>query len=66
MKKLKIVLFCLLLIQVVSAQNKGIPITTAVPSLQVTPDARAGAIADKGVATSADTYSKSNLAKAKD
>ncbi len=58
MKKLKIVLFCLLLIQVVSAQNKGIPITTAVPFLQVTPDARAGAMGDQGVATSADTYSQ--------
>lgn len=35
----------------------GIPITTAVPFITITPDARAGAMGEVGVATSADIHS---------
>lgn len=41
-----------------NAQTQVRPITTAVNFLQVTPDARGGALGDQGVATSADSYSQ--------
>ena len=37
--------------------EEGLPITTAVPFITITPDARAGAMGEVGVATSADIHS---------
>ncbi|NVK51708.1 MAG: type IX secretion system outer membrane channel protein PorV [Flavobacteriaceae bacterium] len=49
------VVFCLFANQTMQSQNN--PITTAAPFLLITPDARAGGMADMGVATSSDAFS---------
>ncbi len=56
MKKISLVLICLLTIQSINAQERVI--TTAVPFLMVAADARAAGMADNGVATSADVFSQ--------
>lgn len=58
MKKVILSLFLSLSLVGLNAQTQVRPITTAVNFLQVTPDARAGAMGDQGVATSADSYSQ--------
>lgn len=56
MKKIALLLVCLLLIPFANAQKRVI--TTGVPFLTVAADARSAGMADNGVATSADTYSQ--------
>lgn len=51
------VLLCFLLFEINAQTNNANPITTAVPSLTVTPDARSGAMGDVGVALTADANS---------
>ena len=58
MKKISLLLICLLIIPYAKAQNIERPITTGVPFLLVAADARAAGLADQGVATSADAYSQ--------
>lgn len=43
---------------VANAQTTYNPVLTAAPSMHITPDARAAALGEQGVATSADTYSQ--------
>ena len=58
MKKLSLVVLILFLgLQNTIAQDEVNPITTAAPFLLIAPDARAGGLADMGVATSADVSS---------
>jgi len=48
----------------VEAQSSSNVVTTAVPFLRISPDARAGAMADAGIATSSDAYNAYwNIAK---
>jgi hypothetical protein len=64
--KLTAVAACLLIAMGTSAQNTGTinVVTTAVPFLRISPDARAGGMGDLGVATSPDANSQFyNLAK---
>lgn len=56
MKKISIILICLLAIQKTNAQENVI--TTGVPFLLVAADARSAGLGDQGVATSADAYSQ--------
>ncbi|MSP85064.1 MAG: type IX secretion system outer membrane channel protein PorV [Flavobacteriaceae bacterium] len=56
MKKIAIIILCLLAVQLVKAQERVI--TTGVPFLLVAADARAAGLADQGVATSADAFSQ--------
>ncbi len=59
MKNLHLICFALILITFkVSAQDEPNPITTAAPFLLIAPDARAGGMADMGVATYADANSQ--------
>jgi hypothetical protein len=59
MKKISILIICLLTIQISKAQdNESRVITTGVPFLLVAADARAAGMADQGVATSADAFSQ--------
>ena len=57
MKKISLLLLGLLFVFKLSAQNER-PITTAVPFLLITADARAAGLGDMGVATSADGFSQ--------
>lgn len=57
MKKISLLLICLLIITYAKAQETR-PITTGVPFLLVAADARAAGLADQGVATSADVFSQ--------
>ena len=58
MKKLSVVVLILILgISKATAQSEVNPITTAAPFLLIAPDARAGGLADMGVATSPDVSS---------
>ena len=65
MKKLSLVVLILFLgLQKTIAQSEVNPITTAAPFLLIAPDARAGGLADMGVATSPDVSSlRYNAAK---
>ncbi len=56
MKKISIILICLLAIQKTNAQENVI--TTGVPFLLVAADARSAGLGDQGVATSTDAYSQ--------
>jgi hypothetical protein len=56
MKKIALLLFCLLIITF--AKGQGREITSGVPFLLVAADARAAGLADQGVATSADAFSQ--------
>ncbi len=56
MKKLSIILICIVFAQVSKAQDRVI--TTGVPFLLVAADARSAGLADQGVATSPDAYSQ--------
>jgi hypothetical protein len=58
MKKISLLLICLLIISYAKAQNIERPITTGVPFLLVAADARAAGLADQGVATATDAYSQ--------
>ncbi|WP_264536146.1 type IX secretion system outer membrane channel protein PorV [Flavobacterium sp. N1736] len=58
MKKIALLLTCLLIISYAKAQNIENPVTTGVPFLLVAADARAAGLADQGVATSTDAYSQ--------
>lgn len=58
MKKISLLLICLLVISYAKAQDITRPITTGVPFLLVAADARAAGMADQGVATSTDAYSQ--------
>ncbi|MGK4569374.1 type IX secretion system outer membrane channel protein PorV [Flavobacterium sp. 3HN19-14] len=58
MKKLSLVLVCLLAIQHIKAQDNNRVITTGVPFLLIAADARSAGMADQGVATSPDAYSQ--------
>ena len=58
MKRIAIVLICLLSIQLSKAQNIDRVITTGVPFLLVAADARSAGLADQGVATSPDAFSQ--------
>ena len=58
MKKISLLLICLLIISYTKAQNIDRPITTGVPFLLVAADARAAGMADQGVATATDAYSQ--------
>lgn len=58
MKKISLLLTCLLIISYAKAQNIERPVTTGVPFLLVAADARAAGLADQGVATSTDAYSQ--------
>lgn len=58
MKKISLLLICLLIISYAKAQNIERPITTGVPFLLVAADARAAGMADQGVATATDAYSQ--------
>lgn len=57
MRKISLLLICLLIISFAKAQNIE-PITTGVPFLLVAADARAAGLADQGVATSSDVFSQ--------
>ena len=57
MRKISLLLICLLVISFAKAQNIE-PITTGVPFLLVAADARAAGLADQGVATSSDVFSQ--------
>ncbi|MCD9573427.1 type IX secretion system outer membrane channel protein PorV [Flavobacterium soyae] len=57
MRKISLLLICLLVISFAKAQNIE-PITTGVPFLLVAADARAAGLADQGVATSSDAFSQ--------
>lgn len=56
MRKISLLLICLLVISFAKAQNIERPITTGVPFLLVAADARAAGLADQGVATSSDVF----------
>ena len=56
MKKITSVFICLFIISIAKAQDRVI--TTGVPFLLVSADARAAGMADQGVATSADAFSQ--------
>jgi len=58
MKKILLFGLCVLGIQAAKAQNQNRVITTGVPFLLIAADARAGGMADQGVATSADVFSQ--------
>lgn len=59
MKKLTTTLLAILSIGVFGQENEEPnPILTGAPFLRISPDARAGALGDQGVATSADNYSQ--------
>lgn len=58
MKRISIVLICLLSLQLSKAQNIDRVITTGVPFLLVAADARSAGLADQGVATSPDAFSQ--------
>lgn len=58
MKKISLLLICLLIISYAKAQDIDRPITTGVPFLLVAADARAAGLADQGVATSNDAFSQ--------
>jgi len=59
MKKLTTTLLTILSIGVFGQQTEEAnPILTGAPFLRISPDARAGALGDQGVATSADNYSQ--------
>ncbi|MET0759335.1 MAG: type IX secretion system outer membrane channel protein PorV [Flavobacterium sp.] len=57
MKRISLLIICLLTIQLSKAQEDRV-ITTGVPFLLVAADARAAGMADQGVATSADAFSQ--------
>lgn len=56
MKRIFLILNCLLIITFTLAQDR--PVTTGVPFLLVASDARAAGLGDQGVATSADAFSQ--------
>ena len=58
MKKISLLLICLLITTFAKAQDIERPITTGVPFLLVAADARAAGLADQGVATSSDVFSQ--------
>lgn len=58
MKKISLLLICILTIQNIHAQDDRRVITTGVPFLLVAADARSAGMADQGVATSADAFSQ--------
>jgi len=58
MKKILLFALCVLGIQAVKAQNDNRVITTGVPFLLISADARAAGMADQGVATSSDVFSQ--------
>ena len=59
MKKLTTTLLIILSIGVNAQKNEiNNPVLTGAPFLRISPDARAGALGDQGVATSADNYSQ--------
>ncbi len=58
MKKLSLVLICLLSIQYLKAQDNNRAISTSVAFLMVAADARSAGMADQGVATSPDAFSQ--------
>ena len=58
MRKIAILLFLVVTIQNIEAQQESFVITTGVPFLLVAADARAAGMADQGVATSADAFSQ--------
>lgn len=58
MKKISLLLICLLIISYAKAQDIERPVTTGVPFLLVAADARAAGMADQGVATATDAYSQ--------
>ena len=58
MKKISLLLICLLIISYAKAQDIQRPVTTGVPFLLVAADARAAGMADQGVATATDAYSQ--------
>ncbi|MXN90892.1 type IX secretion system outer membrane channel protein PorV [Flavobacterium sp. Sd200] len=58
MKKILLSALCVLGIQAAKAQNENRVITTGVPFLLISADARAAGMADQGVATSADVFSQ--------
>lgn len=58
MKKILLIALCGLGIQAVKAQNENRVITTGVPFLLISADARAAGMADQGVATSSDVFSQ--------
>lgn len=58
MKKISLLLICFLTVSYAKAQDINRPITTGVPFLLVTADARAAGLADQGVATSTDAFSQ--------
>lgn len=58
MRKIAILLFLVVTIQNINAQQESFVITTGVPFLLVAADARAAGMADQGVATSADAFSQ--------
>jgi len=58
MKKILLFGLCVLGMQAAKAQNTNRVITTGVPFLLIAADARAGGLADQGVATSADVFSQ--------
>ena len=59
MKKIAILLLCLFAVQISKAQEDGNRvITTGVPFLLISADARSASLGDQGVATSADAFSQ--------
>ena len=58
MKKLSLLIICLLSLQAVRAQDNNRAITTGVPFLLIPADARAAGMGDVGVATSTDAFSQ--------
>ncbi len=58
MKKISILLLCLVAIQHIKAQETTRVITTGVPFLLVAADARSAGMADQGVATAPDAFSQ--------
>ncbi len=58
MKKLLLFALCVLGVQAAKAQNENRVITTGVPFLLISADARAAGMADQGVATSSDVFSQ--------
>ena len=58
MKKIVLILTCLLIVQESFSQENQRVITTGVPFLLIAADARAAGMADVGVASSADAYSQ--------
>jgi hypothetical protein len=55
--RLSLILVCAFVFELASGQEQANVITTAVPFLQIAPDARAGGMGTVGVSTTADVYS---------